>query len=190
MERVAVAARSEIARADVGAGPGGGKYLTFRLGDQEYGLSLLRVREIIALMDITPVPLVPAHVRGIMNLRGKVIPVIDLRRALGMAPSVDHDRKCIIVVDVRRPGQRADQAVQMSVLVDAVSEVLRIAPEEIEQPLALSSSAETTFIQGMAKARGAVKILLDIDNVLATAVARTETIHSREPSAGGDEEQQ
>lgn len=154
----------------------GGKYLTFRLGSGEYGLSLLRVREIIALMDVTAVPLMPPHVRGVMNLRGKVIPVIDLRRALGMEPTEDHDRKCIIVVDVRRHDPRGEQQVQMSVLVDAVSEVLRIAADEIEKPPALTGGIDADFIQGMAKAKGSVKILLDIDSVLARSINPTNPI--------------
>ena len=85
---------------------------------EEYGLPVLKVREIIKVMDITQVPQVPGHVRGVINLRGKVIPVVDLRRKFGMQPTEDHDRKCIIVCDV----QRNDQPIQMSILVDAVSE--------------------------------------------------------------------
>src|SRR5215510_2639813 len=106
-----------------------GKYLTFRLGSEEYGLELVRVREIIALMDITPVPLAPDYVRGVMNLRGRVIPVVDLRRKFGMQPTEDHDPKCIIVCDV----ERNQQPIQMSILVDAVSEVLHIAGGDIEE---------------------------------------------------------
>lgn len=145
-----------------------GKYLTFKLGREEYGLELVRVREIIALMDITPVPLAPEYVRGVMNLRGRVIPVIDLRRRFQMQPTEDHDRKCIIVCDV----QRNDQPIQMSILVDAVSEVLHISAADIEDAPSFSGSVETSFIHGIAKAKGGVKILLDIDIVLsARAVA-------------------
>ncbi len=144
-----------------------GKYLTFHLGEEEYGLHLVRVREIIALMDTTPVPLTPDYVRGVMNLRGKVIPVIDLRRKFGMEPTQDHDRKCIIVVDVDRGGQ----AVQMSMLVDAVSEVLHISAEDIEDAPSMNGGVDLSFIQGIAKAEGCVKILLDVDTVLS----QTET---------------
>lgn len=145
-----------------------GKYLTFKLGREEYGLELVRVREIIALMDITPVPLAPEYVRGVMNLRGRVIPVIDLRRRFRMQPTEDHDRKCIIVCDV----QRNDQPIQMSILVDAVSEVLHISAADVEDAPSFSGSVETSFIHGIAKAKGGVKILLDIDIVLsARAVA-------------------
>lgn len=141
----------------------GGKYLTFKLGREEYGLELLRVREIIALMDITPVPLTPDYVRGVMNLRGKVIPVVDLRRKFGMPKTEDHDRKCIIVVDVLRD----ENHVQMSILVDAVSEVLHIADADIENVPALNTGINSTFLHGMAKTRGGVKILLNIDSVLS-----------------------
>lgn len=141
----------------------GGKYLTFKLGHEEYGLELLRVREIIALMDITSVPLTPSYVRGVMNLRGKVIPVVDLRRKFGMDRTEDHDRKCIIVVDVNREGS----AIQMSILVDAVSEVLHIPDADIEDVPALNSGMNASYLHGMAKAKGGVKILLNIDTVLA-----------------------
>jgi purine-binding chemotaxis protein CheW len=140
-----------------------GKYLTFKLGREEYGLELVRVREIIALMDITPVPLAPDYVRGVMNLRGRVIPVIDLRRKFGMQATEDHDRKCIIVCDVRRN----DQPIQMSILVDAVAEVLHISAVDIEEAPTFSTEVETGFIHGIAKAKSGVKILLDIDIVLS-----------------------
>lgn len=142
-----------------------GKYLTFKLGREEYGLELVRVREIIALMDITPVPLAPEYVRGVMNLRGRVIPVVDLRRKFGMQPTEDHDRKCIIVCDVLRN----EQPIQMSILVDAVSEVLHIRAADIEDAPTFSAGVETSFIHGIAKAKTGVKILLDIDIVLSAA---------------------
>lgn len=142
-----------------------GKYLTFKLGREEYGLELVRVREIIALMDITPVPLAPDYVRGVMNLRGRVIPVVDLRRKFGMAATEDHDRKCIIVCDVNRN----EQPIQMSMLVDAVSEVLHIRAADIEDAPTFSAGIETSFIHGIAKAKSGVKILLDIDIVLSAA---------------------
>ena len=149
-----------------------GKYLTFKLGREEYGLELVRVREIIALMDITPVPLAPDYVRGVMNLRGRVIPVVDLRRKFGMQPTQDHDRKCIIVCDV----QRNDQPIQMSILVDAVSEVLHIRAADIEDAPTFSAGVETSFIHGIAKARSGVKILLDIDIVLSAAPTPLSTV--------------
>lgn len=150
----------------------GGKYLTFKLGREEYGLSLLRVREIIALMDITAVPLAPPYVRGVMNLRGRVIPVVDLRKKFEMDPTDDHDRKCIIVVDV----MRGDTSIQMSVLVDAVSEVLHISSEEIEDAPPFKSGVDTTFIHGIAKAKSGVKILLDVDIILSNLATAATTL--------------
>lgn len=151
-----------------------GKYLTFKLGREEYGLELVRVREIIALMDITPVPLAPDYVRGVMNLRGRVIPVVDLRRKFGMPPTEDHDRKCIIVCDVERNGQ----PIQMSILVDAVSEVLHISGVDIEDAPTFSAGVDTSFIHGIAKAKSGVKILLDIDIVLSAAPAELPNLNS------------
>ncbi len=157
---VAMTAGAQSATATSGKG---GKYLTFKLGREEYGLSLIRVREIIALMDITAVPLAPSYVRGVMNLRGRVIPVVDLRSKFGMAPTPDHDRKCIIVVDVERGGS----SIQMSILVDAVSEVLHISSEEIEDAPPFNSGVDASFIHGIAKAKTGVKILLDVDIILS-----------------------
>jgi purine-binding chemotaxis protein CheW len=151
-----------------------GKYLTFKLGREEYGLELVRVREIIALMDITPVPLAPDYVRGVMNLRGRVIPVVDLRRKFGMQPTDDHDRKCIIVCDV----MRNEQPIQMSMLVDAVSEVLHISAADIEDAPTFSAGVETSFIHGIAKAKSGVKILLDIDIVLSARAVVLPTINA------------
>jgi purine-binding chemotaxis protein CheW len=146
-------------------GEKGGKYLTFKLGLEEYGLELVRVREIIAPIDINPVPLAPEYIRGVMNLRGRVIPVVDLRRKFGMQPTDDHDRKCIIVCDVLRN----DHPILMSILVDAVSEVLHIGAADIEDAPTFSTGVETSFIHGIAKAKNGVKILLDIDIVLSAA---------------------
>lgn len=158
-----------------------GKYLTFKLGKEEYGLELVRVREIIALMDITPVPLAPDYVRGVMNLRGRVIPVVDLRRKFGMAPTEDHDRKCIIVCDVRRN----EQPIQMSILVDAVSEVLHIRAQDIEDAPTFSAGVETGFIHGIAKAKTGVKILLDIDIVLSAAPTPMSAVTQADVAALG-----
>jgi len=141
----------------------GGKYLTFILGNEDFGLEILQVREIIALMDITPVPMAPACVRGVINLRGRIIPVIDLRLKFSMERTVDHDRKCIIVVDVAR----GTQSTQMSILVDAVSEVIQIEGKDIGPPPAFGTT-DGGYILGMGKYRSRLKILLNIDNVLAS----------------------
>lgn len=141
-----------------------GKYLTFKLADEDYGLSLLKVREIIGMMPITSVPRTPDFVKGVINLRGKVIPVTDLRRRFDM-PEIDYtDRTCIIVVEIRT----AESTVQMGIVVDAVTEVLPVREEEIEPAPEFGASVDTRYILGMANMEGAVKILLDIDRVLTS----------------------
>lgn len=139
-----------------------GKYLTFRLDREEYGLEILKVREIIGLMDITSVPRTPTSVRGVINLRGKVIPVIDLRVKFGMETIRDSEQTCIIVVEV----MKGDRAVEMGILVDAVSEVLDISAEDIEEAPSFGQSFETDFILGMAKTNDRVTILLNIHKVV------------------------
>ncbi len=140
-----------------------GKYLTFFLAEEEYSLEILKVREIIGLMAITPVPRTPSYIRGVINLRGKVIPVVDLRLKFGMDATMDTEETCIIVVDVSRDGHE----IQMGILVDRVSEVMDIKAEEIEDTPAFgSASIDTDFILGMAKTEGSVKILLAIEKVL------------------------
>jgi len=142
-----------------------GKYLTFKLANEEYGLEILKVREIIGLLPITSLPRTPVFVRGVINLRGKVIPVIDLRQKFELDVADDTDQTCIIVVDVA--GHFG--SVQIGILVDSVSEVLDIKGEEIEEPPTFGSSVDTAFILGMAKAKGSVKILLNIEKVLSQA---------------------
>ncbi|MDR2579124.1 MAG: chemotaxis protein CheW [Chitinispirillales bacterium] len=140
-----------------------GKYLTFRLVDEEYGLEILKVREIIGLLPITCLPRTPPFVRGVINLRGKVIPVIDLRKKFELDVTDDTDQTCIIVVDVT--GESG--TIQVGILVDSVSEVLDIRGEDIEEAPAFGASVDTAFILGMAKAKGGVKILLNIEKVLS-----------------------
>ena len=139
-----------------------GKYLTFALGEEEYGVPVLKVREIIKMMDITLVPQVPHHVKGVINLRGKVIPVVDLRLKFGFAEQAYTERTCIIVVEVAL----ASSKVMMGIVVDAVSEVLNIAANEIEQTPEFGERVTTDFMKGVAKVKGKVKILLDLDRVL------------------------
>jgi purine-binding chemotaxis protein CheW len=139
-----------------------GKYLTFSLGSEEYGLPVLKVREIIKVMDITPVPQVPAHVKGVINLRGKVIPVIDLRAKFALPAQEYTERTCIVVVDVALSRER----VMLGVVVDAVSEVLNIAAAEIDQTPDFGDRVVTDYMLGLAKVKNTVKILLDLDCVL------------------------
>ncbi|MCU0578274.1 MAG: chemotaxis protein CheW [Desulfobacterota bacterium] len=141
-----------------------GKYLTFTLGQEEYGIGILKVREIIGMMEITSVPRTPEHVKGVINLRGKVIPVISLRCRFGIRVEDFTERTCIIVVEILG----TTGAVPIGIIVDSVSEVLNISGEDIEPTPALGSALDTQYILGMAKVKGKVKILLDIDRVLST----------------------
>lgn len=139
-----------------------GKYLTFSLGREEYGIEILRVREIFGYMPITSVPRSPEYLKGVINLRGQVIPVIDLRTKFNM-PTVDvTDQTCIIDVEVDLDGK----TIQTGIIVDQVCEVLDIAEEQIEKTDQFSNCTETAFIMGMAKISESVKILLDIDMIL------------------------
>ena len=141
-----------------------GKYLTFTLADEEYGIGILKIKEIIGLMQITMVPQTPEFIKGVINLRGKVIPVVDLRLRFGM-DSMDYtERTCIIVVEIKG----ANDSVQIGIVVDSVSEVLNIRGEDIEDTPAFGAKLNTDFISGMAKTEDNVKILLDIDRVLST----------------------
>jgi purine-binding chemotaxis protein CheW len=161
MTTIATAAHPSISN---GATAGGGKYLTFVLGREEYGLPVLKVREIIKVMDITHVPQVAAYVLGVINLRGRVIPVIDLRRKFGFAAQEHTERTCIIVAEVAL----AQSTVMMGVVVDAVSEVVNVAASEIESTPDFGGQNGTDYILGMAKVKGGVKILLDLDRVLGS----------------------
>ena len=141
-----------------------GKYLTFSLGQEEYGIGILKVKEIMGMMRVTPVPQTPKHVKGVINLRGRVIPVIDLRIRFGMSSSEYTDRTCIVVVETDSDGGR----LHIGIVVDSVSEVLNIKGSDIEDPPDFGTTLNTDYILGMAKTAGSVKILLDIDRVLST----------------------
>ena len=140
-----------------------GKYLTFCLEKEEYGIGILKVKEIIGMMPITSVPKTPQFVKGVINLRGKVIPVIDLRLKFGMGEIPYTDRTCIIVVEI----DSDNNTVLIGIVVDAVSEVLNIKEEDVEETPAFGTKLNTEYILGMAKMEGGVKILLYIDKVLS-----------------------
>ena len=143
-----------------------GKFMTFKLAREEYGLQILKVRELIGLMDITRVPGTQSFIRGIINLRGKVIPVVDLRQKFGMEPTAATDQTVIIVVQL----QARDGDLTMGILVDEVLEVLDIAGKSIEPPPSFGvGTLETDFILGVGKAEKRVIFLLDIDRVLTGA---------------------
>jgi purine-binding chemotaxis protein CheW len=141
-----------------------GKYLTFALADEEYALPVLKVREIIKMMEITQVPKVPPHVKGVINLRGKVIPIVDLRLKFGFPPQDATERTCIIVVDAALNGGRSS----LGFVVDGVNEVMNIAAEEIEPTPDFGEQVNTTYMQGVAKRGAHVKMLLDLDRVLSS----------------------
>ncbi len=146
----------------------GGKYLVFQLGREEFGIRVLKVREIMGIQDITAVPQTPAYVKGVINLRGKVIPVVDLRLKFGL-PEADYtQRTCIIVVQVRADAT----TMQTGIVVDGVAEVLNLAAEDIEDTPDFGQGAATPYLLGMAKVKGKVKILLDIDEVLTSQELR------------------
>ena len=139
-----------------------GKFLTFVLEKEDYGISITNVREIIGMMGITSVPRCPDFIKGVINLRGKVIPIVDLRTRFGMKAVETTDKTCIIVVEVNKE----DSQVIMGLVVDSVSEVLPIKGEDIEETPSFGTQLDTRYILGMAKLEGGVKILLDIDRVL------------------------
>ena len=157
-----------------GTTPLAGKYLTVVLESEAYGLNVLKIREIIRLQKITPVPQMPDYVKGIINLRGRVIPVVDLRVKFGLKAEFT-ERTCIVVVQIRLS---ADLLVQMGLIVDSVEEVVNLVGEDIEPTPDFGARVETSYLLGMAKVKGQVKTLLDLDRVVAP-----ETIQAILPAA-------
>jgi purine-binding chemotaxis protein CheW len=145
-----------------------GKFLTFFLHGEEYGLEILKVHEIIGMLPITRIPRSPDYIRGVINLRGKVIPIMDLRTRFSM-PASDTDEGCIIVTQIR--------GVQIGMVVDKVSEVCNISPDEVEDTPSFGADVHTEFLLGLAKQGGRVKLLLDIDRVLTlTELAAADAV--------------
>ena len=140
-----------------------GKYLTFALGGESHAIPVLKVREIIRLTSITAVPQMPDYIRGVINLRGKIIPVMDLRLRFGFTGTSSAEENCIVVVQVKNS---AGQATAMGLIVDAVEEVAQFAASDIEETPDFGAEVDTGYILGMAKVKGVVKALLDIDRVL------------------------
>jgi len=141
-----------------------GKYLTFALGNEEFAVQVLRVREIMGIQEITAVPQTPHYVKGVINLRGKVIPVVDLRLKFGL-PEVEYtQRTSIIVAQI----EGVSRKLQIGIIVDGVSEVLTLQANDIEDTPDFGCGVQTPYIMGMAKIKGKVKILLDI-NMLFSA---------------------
>ncbi len=156
-------------RETIGSRQQAGKYLTFTLHEESYGIDVLKVREIIRQTTITVVPQMPAHVRGVINLRGKIIPVMDLRLRFGFADAASTEKTCIIVVQVKLPDGKT---VQMGLVVDGVEEVANLAAADIEETPDFGGQIATDYIVGMAKIKGVVKVLLDIDRVVGAEAAQ------------------
>jgi purine-binding chemotaxis protein CheW len=142
--------------------PRAGKYLTFQLGREEYAVQVLHVREIMGVQEITAVPQMPYHVKGVLNLRGKVIPVVDLRLKFGLPEMEYTQRTCIIVVQVDGNAGKFSTGI----IVDGVSEVLTLQGGDIEDTPDFGMGAATPYLLGLAKIKGKVKILLDINKVI------------------------
>lgn len=160
----AVAEKDPVVRTDQRPG----KYLTFELGCEEFGIQVMKVREIMGIQEITSVPQTPEYVKGVINLRGKVTPVIDLRRKFSL-PEIEYtQRTCIIVVQV----SGAAGPMLMGIIVDGVSEVLNITASDIEDTPDFGGGVATPYLLGMAKVKGKVKILLEIDEVLTNQELR------------------
>jgi purine-binding chemotaxis protein CheW len=158
-------ATEQLERKPTGANRIAGKYLTFNLESESYGIDVLKVREIIRLAAITAVPQMPAHIRGVINLRGKIIPVMDLRVRFGIAPAESTSQTCIVVVHVKLP---SNKAAQMGLIVDGVEEVINLSETDIEETPNFGGSVATECLIGIAKVKGIVKSLLNIDEVVGT----------------------
>jgi purine-binding chemotaxis protein CheW len=150
-----------------------GKYLTFTLHGESYGMDVLKVREIIRQSNITAMPQMPAHIRGVINLRGKIIPVMDLRRRFEFAETADTEKTCIVVVQVKLP---AGKPTPMGLVVDGVEEVINLNAADIEVTPEFGGQICTDYILGMAKVKGQVKALLDIDGVVGADTLKQLTV--------------
>jgi len=148
-----------------------GKYLTVLLNGEAYGIAVIKVREIIRMQKITPVPQMPADVKGVINLRGRVIPVVDLRVKFSLAAEFG-ERTCIVVVLIAR---ESGQPIQMGLIVDSVEEVVNIGTADIEPTPDFGTHIDTSCLLGMAKVKGSVKTLLDIEKVVAADVLAQPT---------------
>jgi purine-binding chemotaxis protein CheW len=164
MAQATESAAAVAEKSDVGAQLAG-KYLTFKLAEEEYGLEILKVQEIIQMQAVTKVPRTPDYMRGVINLRGKVIPVVDLRRKFGLDSVKDTEKTCIIVVQITHK----DGTVVMGIIIDEVKEVLDIKAENIEDTPSFGATVNTEFILGIGKIGTSVKMLLSIDKVLSFA---------------------
>lgn len=152
-----------------------GKYLTFQLGRECYGFPVLKVREIIRYITPTLMPQLPEHVKGVINLRGKIVPVVDLRLKFGFPADITSDHVCIVVVQIATANGRP---AVMGMVVDGVEEVIQVSTQEIEPAPDFGTGLDTQYILGMAKIRGTVKTLLDMDKLLTTETIETIRKHA------------
>ena len=160
------AARQEVSQFQHLAG----KYLTFLLGNEAYAIPVLKVREIIRMIPITAVPQMPDYIKGVLNLRGKIVPVVDLRLRFGIGTGAVTDRTCIVVVQLQ---SRAKRELLMGMVVDEVEEVLNINAGDIQETPDFGVSVDTSYILGMAMVKGKVKAILDIQKVVAAETIET-----------------
>jgi purine-binding chemotaxis protein CheW len=161
----AVAPLSRVAARPVSSEPA--QYLTFMLGGETFAIGILAIKEIIEYQSLTAVPMMPECVRGVINLRGAVVPVMDLQARFGRPSSPITKRTCIVIVEVRAQTENGPEGQVIGVLVDAVNEVIDIAPGEVEPPPAFGARIRTDFMQGMGKVKGKFVILLDVDQVFS-----------------------
>jgi len=153
----------------------GGRYLSFAMCGGEFGIEILKVREIMGFINVTPVPQTPGYIKGVINLRGKVIPVIDLRLKFGLQQANYTKETCIIVVDMKN--------MLTGIIVDSVSEVMAVGKEDFESMPYFRNGVDTKYFLGMAKIKDKVKILLDIDRVFHSAdIAMVEELFKQKAS--------
>jgi purine-binding chemotaxis protein CheW len=146
-----------------------GQYLTFVLGGETMAIGILAIREIIEYGEITDVPMMPPFIRGVLNLRGSVVPVVDLAARFGRRPSAVSRKTCIVIVEATANGESQ----VMGIIVDAVNAVIEIAAEDIEPPPTFGASVRSDFIQGMGRVDGRFIIILDVDRVLSVDTLAT-----------------
>jgi len=156
-----------------------GKHLVFRLGCEEFAIAVLQVREILSLPDITPVPNTRPHIRGVINLRGKIIPIVDLRQKFQMPPSEQPAKDCIIVVQA----QRETESILVGVVVDCVTEVCQISAGDIDDAPDFGEDVDTVWLLGIARKANGMRILLDTDRLLSAAeLEGLERVTARKPT--------
>jgi len=140
----------------------GGKYLTFLLGEEVYGIPIAKAKEIVGVMEITPIPRAQGYIKGVTNLRGKIVPIVDLRAKFGMESAPYNERTCIIMIEVEVAGNKR----LVGIAVDTVAEVLNIAKEDVELPPRQDLEIDGSFLGGLAKTKERVIVILDIDKIL------------------------